>query len=125
MEDIKLKLAIQGEDATEDVAFSLKDWIHQEQISGLKQVSTDDGQTEPGKMGIDPITVLSVVLASKAVVELVKAIHVWIQATRPKVKIKVQFSEGMFVEIDAENLSETDELLEQFLSKVKLFDTEN
>jgi hypothetical protein len=85
MADITLKLAIQGEDATEDVVFSLKDWIQQEQISGLKQVSTDDGQTESGKMGIDPITVLSVVLASKAVVELVKAIHVWIQSTRPKV----------------------------------------
>lgn len=119
MSDIALNLALQGEDATEDTMFSLQDWILQEQISGLKQVEPEEGQTEPGKMGIDPITVLSVVLASKAVVELVKAIHVWIQSTRPKVKVKVQLAEGMFVEIDAENLAETDELLQQVLAKVE------
>lgn len=122
MSDIELNLVIQGEEATEDVMFSLQDWILQEQIVGLKQVLPDGGQTEPGKMGIDPITVLSVVLASKAIVELVKTIHVWIQSTRPKVKIKVQLAEGMFVEIDAENLSETDELLQQVLSKVEQMD---
>ena len=123
MSDIALNLALQGEDATEDIMFSLQDWILQEQISGLKQVEPEEGQTEPGKMGIDPITVLSVVLASKAVVELVKAIHVWIQSTRPKIKVKVQLAEGMFVEIDAENLAETDELLQQVLAKVEQLDT--
>lgn len=122
MSDIELNLALQGEDATEGIMFSLQDWILQEKISGLKQVVPVHGQTEPGKMGIDPITVLSVVLASKAIVELVKAIHIWIQATRPKIKIKVQLAEEMFVEIDAENLSETDDFLQQVLSKVKQLD---
>lgn len=119
MADIKLELEVQGQDATEETLLSLQDWIQQEHILGLKQVEPETGKAELGKMGLDPITVLSVVLASKAVIELVKAIHIWIQATRPKVVIKVQVTESSFVEINAENLPEMDLFVNQVLEKIK------
>lgn len=119
MTDVALGLELQGSEANEETLSSLQDWIQQEQISGLKQLKPELGDAEPGKMGIDPITVLSVVLASKAVVELVKAIHVWIQSTRPKVTMKVQIAEGTFVEVTAENLPEMDLFVEQVMNKVK------
>ncbi|MDV3351094.1 hypothetical protein QGP82_20475 [Leptothoe sp. LEGE 181152] len=119
MADVALGLELQGSEANEETLASLQDWIQQEQIAGLKQLKPELGDAEPGKMGIDPITVLSVVLASKAVVELVKAIHVWIQSTRPKVTMKVQIAEGTFVEVTAENLPEMDLFVEQVMNKVK------
>ncbi|WP_017301504.1 effector-associated constant component EACC1 [Nodosilinea nodulosa] len=119
MTDINLELELQGQDATEETLLSLQDWIQQEHISGLKQVEPETGEAETGKMGIDPITVLSVVLASQAVIELVKAIHVWIQATRPKVTMKVQVAENSFVEVSAENLPEMNLFVDQVLQKVK------
>jgi hypothetical protein len=118
MENITLGLRLEGQDATEDTLLSLQDWIQEEHIVGIQQVKPETGVAQPGKMGIDPITVLSVVLASKAVIELVKAIHVWIQSTRPKVTIKVQVSENQFVEINAENVPAMNELLDQVLAKV-------
>ena len=107
---MQLNLNLQGEDATEQTLFSLEDWIKQEQISDLK-IQTKSGVPQPGNMGVDPISILSVVLASKAVVELVKCIHAWIQATRPKVKVKLQLSEFKTVEIDAENLPDVNSLI--------------
>ena len=69
-------------------------------------------------MGVDPLTVLSVVLGAKAVVELVKSLHVWITTRKPKVKIKLKY--GQFdLEIDAENLPDQQALTEQALALVK------
>ena len=59
MSDLELTLAIQGQDASEETMFSLQDWIQQEEISGLKQVHPKISQAQSGKMGVDPITVLS------------------------------------------------------------------
>lgn len=118
MENINLNLKLEGQDATEETLLSLQDWIQEENIFGIQKMKPETGEAQPGKMGIDPITVLSVVLASKAVIELVKAIHVWIQSTRPKVTIKIQVSENKFVEINAENVPALNELLNQVLTKV-------
>ena len=122
MESLTLKLALIGQDTTEENLISLQDWIQEEHISGLKQVKPEIGAAEPGKMGIDPITVLSVVLASKAVIELVKAIHVWIQSTRPKVTVKIQLQENIFIEIQAENMPDMDSLLTEVATKVQLLE---
>lgn len=125
MENIVLALALEGQDADEDTLLSLQDWIQEEHIAGIKQLKPETGEAQPGKMGVDPITVLSVILASKAVIELVKAIHVWIQSTRPKVTIKIQVAENQVVEINAENVPAMNELLEQVLAKVNSLKTEN
>ena len=118
MSDIQLNLEMQGQDANTEMTFSLQDWIQQEKISGLKQIQAQYGESVDGKMGIDPITAISVILASKAVVELVKAIHVWIQESRPRLKVKIHLAEGASVEIDAENLPESEQIISQILEKI-------
>ena len=119
MDNLDLKLALDGPDANEDTLLSLEDWIREEHISGVKKVEPEAGKAEPGKMGLDPITVLSVILASSAMLELVKSIHVWIRSTRPKVKVKVQLQENRFIEIDAENIPDLNVFLEEVLAKVQ------
>ena len=128
MTDIKIGLELEGQETKANTLSSLQEWIRREQIIGLKQVErpVPVGESRSGEMGIDPVTVLSVVLGSRAVTELVKSIHVWIQATRPKVKIKMTFYlEGKIVkvlEIDSENLPEIKLLIDEI---VKRLQTEN
>jgi Effector Associated Constant Component 1 len=115
---MKIDLNIQGNDASEETIFSMEDWIRQAKIAGLK-VESQNTIPENEAMGEPVSMVLSVVLASAAVVELVKSIHVWIKSTRPRVKIKVHFGMDKIVEIDAENLPNEDLLIESVLSALK------
>lgn len=114
---MELKLQLQGQDATEETLFSLEDWIRQERIPELT-VQAISSPPESGHMG-EPLTILSVVLASAAVVELVKSIHIWITATRPKVKVKLQIDEFKTIEIEADNLPENQLLIDKILAAVK------
>jgi hypothetical protein len=119
MTSLNLAVALEGQGADEEALLSLRNWVQEERISGVTEVRPVQGVPNPENMGIDPITILSVVLASTAVVELVKSIHVWIQSTRPRVKIKLQLAENQFLEIDAENLPEASVLVEEVVSKLK------
>lgn len=119
MTSLNLAVALDGQDANEKALLSLRNWVQEERISGITEVRPVQGVSNPENMGIDPITILSVVLASTAVVELVKSIHVWIQSTRPRVKIKLQLAEHQFLEIDAENLPEASVLVAEVVSKLK------
>lgn len=126
MTDIKIGLELEAQETNGNTLSSLQEWIRREQIIGLKRVERPVGESKPEEMGIDPVTVLSVVLGSRAVTELVKSIHVWIQATRPKVKMKMTFylEEKIIkvLEIDAENLPKIKLLIEEI---VKRLQTEN
>lgn len=114
-----LEVKLEGHDATERTLYSLQDWIKQERISGLS-ARRKSIPPKADEMGADPVTILSVVLASAAVVELVKSIHVWIKNTRPKVKVKIQLTESKFIEIEAENLSaDPQDLIDETLEKLK------
>lgn len=112
---MELELGLQGADATEQTLYSLQDWLKKEEITGLR-VEIKSSPPKAEQMGVELITILSVVLASAAVVELVKSIHVWIQSTRPKVKVKIQVSESKAIEIDAENLPDSEALINKVLS---------
>ena len=114
----ELELQLEGEDAKESNLFSLQDWIKQERIAGLK-VQVKSTPPKEGEMGGELLAILSVVLAAPAIVELVKCIRDWIKSRKPKVKIKLQLAESKTVEIDAENLPETQLLIEQVLAIVE------
>ena len=129
MTDIEIKLKLQGEGASTNTYSSLQEWIRKGSIMGLQQVEAQVGQSPPQHMGMDPVTLLSVVLGSKAITELIKSIHGWIQATRPKVKIKINVDpKGEMVtslEIDAENLPEIKQLLDETMRKLPTLDSED
>ena len=70
----------------------------------------------PGEMGVDPITVLSVVLGSAAAVQLVKTLHVWVKTSRPSLKIKFKTGTSE-VEIDAQNLPDQQVLVDKIVTQ--------
>ena len=115
---MELELKLQGPEASDQTFLSLQDWIKKEKIAELK-VQKKIIPPKQEHMGADPITILSVVLASTAVVELVKSIHTWIKSTRPKVKIKLQLAESQVIEMEGENLPDLQLLIDKILEKLK------
>ena len=100
---MELELQLQGHDATEATLFSLQDWIRQERLPGV-QVQVKTSSPKPGEMGVEPVTILSVVLTSaEKVVGLVKSIFICRESRRPKLTVKLKIGE-YFVEIEEENL---------------------
>ena len=112
-----IDLELKGADADENTTLALQDWIRRERVKGL-QVERAASPAKEGQMGVDPVTILSVVLGAKAVVELVKSIHVWIEARKPKLKLKLDIG-GSVLEIDAANLPDQQVLVEQALELVE------
>ncbi len=112
---MELDLGLEGQDATEQTLYSLQDWLKQEKIKGLR-IETKSSPPKTGQMGADFIPILTAFLTSAAVVELVKSIHVWIQATRPKIKIKIQIPVDKTIEVDASNLPDTQALVDQVMA---------
>lgn len=112
-----LELELQGSDATEETTIAVQDWIRREQIEGLR-VERKSAPAVEGQMGIDPLTALSVVLGSAAVVELVKSLHVWIRTRRPQLKIKLKVGDSD-LEINAQNLPDQQALIERALTIAK------
>ena len=107
--DIDIELA--GTDATEKVLFSMQDWLKNEKIPELK-ATRKSNKPAKGHMGIDPATILSIVLGSAAIVKLVESIHVWLKTRRPNINVKIKTPNGN-IEIDAQNLPEIDTLIDK------------
>ncbi|MHC4657106.1 MAG: effector-associated constant component EACC1 [Planctomycetota bacterium] len=114
---MELNLELNGADANEQSILGLQDWIRKERISGV-QVERKTAPPVKGEMGVEPLTILSVVLGSAAVIELVKSIHVWLTVRRPKLKISLKVGQSE-VEIDAINLPEQERFVEKVLEKLK------
>ena len=110
---MELELQLQGHDATEPTLFSLQDWIRQERLPGV-QVQVKTSSPKPGKLGVEPVTILSVVLTSSVIVEVVKSICAWVKSRRPKVRVKFQTAEYS-IEIDFENPPDMQSLLDEIL----------
>lgn len=112
-----LELHLHGRDATENTILGLQDWIRRERIEGLR-VERKTGSPAEDQMGLDPGTILSIVLGSAAVTELVRSLHVWIQARRPRVKIRFKVGDAE-IELDTENLPDQQATIDQVLALVK------
>src|SRR5262245_38608568 len=100
---MSIQLFVGGPDASEKTIQDLQEWVNGE--PGLR-ANLEPRPAEAGHMGALS-GVLSVILGSAAVVNLVQSIHVWIKARRPKLKITIR-KDGSMVEIDAENLDNLD-----------------
>ena len=105
-----VEIQLEGQDVNDQTVLALQDWIRREDIAGL-QVKRKGIAPEPGQMGADAGTVLSVVLGSAAAVQLVKSIHVWLQTKRRVIKIKLRAG-STTIEIDADNVVDERSLIE-------------
>lgn len=100
---MEIKLKLEGPEAGEESLLAIQDWLRRSDIEGLR-VEREKSRPAEGEMG-DVSTILSVVLGSAAVVELVRTIRAWVGTRRRNVKIKLDVR-GTKVEIEAENLSD-------------------
>ena len=107
-----------GGAGAESDARDLQAWLRREAVAGLR-VQPKPGVPTPGHMGIDPLVVLSIVLGSEAVIQLVKSIHVWIQTRKPKVSMTVKTAAGE-VHIDVENVGDQAAFVQKVMSDLKL-----
>ena len=114
MKQKELEFLLEGQDATQSTIFSLQNWIKQEKIDDLEELTVKTSPPKEEEMGVEPVSILAVVLGSAAVVQLVKSIHVWIKSSKPKVKMKIIVN-SKTIEIEAENLRDTQSLVEQVL----------
>ena len=112
-----LEIVMGGEATAESDARDLQAWLHREAVAGLR-VQPKPGIPTPGHMGIDPVTILTVVLGSEAIIQLVKSLHVWMQTRRPKATVTVKTAAGE-VQIDVENLKDQDAFVHRVVSLVQ------
>lgn len=97
-----------SEQATDD----LYRWLNMEE--GIR-VKRERGAPEEGSMGIDPLSILTVVLGSAAAVKLAESLHVWIENRRPKIKIRIVNGDRS-IEIETNNVESQQELIEKINS---------
>ena len=114
---MQIELELLGNNVSENDVLSLEDWIKRERIQDLS-VERQTTPADESHMGLDWLAVLTIVLGSKAIVELVKSLHVWIKATHQK-KLRIRIKVGDDVlEIDSENSKDQEELLAKVLAKL-------
>jgi hypothetical protein len=111
------EIELQGVGANEQALYAIQDWIKKEKIDGLR-IQRKSVPADEGKMGSDLTTILSVVLAAPAIVQLVRCLHTYFSVSRPRFKVKVKTSESDIV-IEGENIEELDTLLKRATSLAK------
>ena len=109
---MELSLDLDGADARAQTT-DLHDWLQQARIRGVETLEQRQQPPKPGEQGPELLAILGVVLAGPAVVELVRSIHRWIEASRPSVTITMKSADGRTVTIDARNPKSIAELAAQ------------
>ena len=109
-----MEVELTGTDATEETTLSLQDWIRNERIAGLR-AERKSGSPKEGELGLEPLTILSVVLAAPAVIQLTKSIHVWLRTRKPSVVTTIRCG-GTEIIVDAENIQDEKDFLDKVLA---------
>jgi hypothetical protein len=68
----------------------LRAWLHDARIIEVEKVTQEEAPPKPGEQGPTLLAILTVVLTSRAVVELIRSIHRYIEAKTPKTRIKIK-----------------------------------
>jgi hypothetical protein len=85
-------------------------WLHEARIRGVDTLRQEQRPPGPGEQGPELLALLSVVLSGPAIIELVRSIHRWIEASRPTVTITIKSGERT-VSIDSRNPKRLEELV--------------
>lgn len=86
---LELSISLDGRDAAAK-AGELRIWLQEKRLRDVSRLEQVRGPPGPGEQGPELVPLLTVVLAAPAVIELVRSIHRWIEATRPAVTITVK-----------------------------------
>jgi hypothetical protein len=90
----------------------LKEWLHNARIREVERVTQREMPPKPGEQGPELLAILTIVLGSQALVELVRIIHRYIEARTPKIRIEIKKGEKS-ITIDCTNPPSLPELVQQ------------
>ena len=71
---MNIELELLGQNANEMMINDFQDWIRREHIDELATISRISTKPNDEEMGVEPELIISIVLGSAAIVELVKSI---------------------------------------------------
>lgn len=108
-----MNLELLFDETASGLSNNLKNWIKQSSISN-EIIITNKTRSSENTLGV--VEILGVVLASKAVIELVKCINVWIKANRITATVKIKLPEKE-IDLNFDNLKNEVELL-NYIDKI-------
>jgi hypothetical protein len=90
----------------------LRAWLHNARIKGVEKVTQEESPPKRGEQGPALLAILTIVLGSRALVELVHSIHRYVEARTSTIKIKITAGKKT-IEIDCKNPPALVELVKQ------------
>src|SRR5689334_8029162 len=108
---MQLSLEIEGASSVAETA-ELRAWLHDVRLREIERVTQEETPPKPGEQGPTLLAILTVVLGSKAVVALIHSIHRYVEAKKPRIKIKIKAGKKS-VKIDCTNPPPLPELITQ------------
>jgi hypothetical protein len=108
---MELTVDIEGVHAVAETA-ELREWLRKARFRDVESITQQEQPPKPGEQGPTLLAILTVILGSRALAELVRSIHRYIEARRPKTKIKIK-SGSKTIEIDCTNPPPLSDLVEQ------------
>ncbi|MBK3398935.1 MULTISPECIES: hypothetical protein [Methylobacterium] len=115
-------IKIEGETASQDTPDLLR-WLRQEEIQGIR-FEQKRATPLPDEMGGDLLPVISAmapvvtaVVGSPVLVEIIKSIGSWFNSRKSKAKVVITRSDGYHISIDVDNYKDIQFLLNDIIGK--------
>jgi hypothetical protein len=93
---MELVLDVEGPDQVKQAA-ELQTWLREARVGGIEKLRQEERPPGPGEQGPTLLAILTILLGSQAVVKLVRSIHRYIEARRPKTKITIKHGKKTIV----------------------------
>jgi hypothetical protein len=108
---VELSLDLEGPISVAETS-ELCAWLHDSRIRGVDSVKQAEAPPARGEQGPTLLAVLTIVLGSHALAELIRSIDRYIEARTPKIKLKIK-TRSKLIEIDCTNPPPLLELINQ------------
>ena len=98
---MQLSINLEGTGSVAETT-ELLTWLHESRIKGVENVAQDETPPAPGEQGPTLLAILTVILGSRAIVELARSLHRYIEARTPRTKITLKTGKQT-IQIDCTN----------------------
>lgn len=113
MSPLSVRIELAEAQIPEDEILALDDWLRLARVPSLRAVR-ETSPIRSGEMGMELLPILTVVLSSTVLAELVRTLHGWLTSRRRKVAIELE-REGRRIRLE----SESGESVEALLARVE------
>jgi len=93
-------------------------WLRNERLSGVS-FDRKRGPPLPDTMGGEYLPIIIAMMASPAIVEIIKSLQTWIQTRRPKIKVILRLPDGSSIELETDNVSSVSAQLEDAANRLQ------